>query len=351
MNLFRPDVAAIAPYPESQSVAPVKADFNEAPWDWPEALKAEAARILLSTPLNRYPAGEVKLAAALADRWELDPASVLVGNGSDEVLLAVFLAALGPGRKVLVPRPSYRLYSQMAGISAAAAVELPLDESLTYRPEAWLEAIRRERPNLVVICSPNNPSGACFPPGALDELLECAPGLVAIDEAYAEFAGSDSRRFLKEHANLLLVRTFSKAWGAAGLRLGYLLGRPAVTAQIRKVLLPFRVNEITARLGLLALRHKALIEARIPWIVTERERLFQGLKDLPSVAPYPSKANFILVRLRSRPARDVYEGLLARGINVRRFASEPMLEDCLRITVGTPRENDAVIEGLREVLS
>lgn len=351
MSLFRPEVAAIVPYPESPAAAAVRADLNEGPWDWPESLKEEAARIVASTPFNRYSADEKRLTAALARRWEVNVASVIVGNGSEELILAVFLATLGAGRTLLLPRPSYRRYAQMAPISGGKAIELSMEGDVSYRPEAWLEAIRRVRPHLVLICSPNNPSGACFPAEALSELLESAPGLVAIDEAYAEFAGNDARSFLDRHENLVLLRTFSKAWGSAGLRLGYLLGNPSVTAQIRKVLLPFRLNAIAMRLGLLALRNAVLFEDRILILISERDRLFKGLAALPNVEAYPSRANFILIRLRSRSASEVHDQLRDRGILVRQFPSLPEVRACLRITVGAPAENDLVLRTLREVIS
>jgi histidinol-phosphate aminotransferase len=351
MSLFRPEVVALSVHGESPQPAPIKADLNEAPWDWPQDLKDEAARLFRSMALNRYPTEGADLVSALADRWSLDPASILVGNGSNELLLALFLGSAGAGRKALYPRPSFGVYRQVAAMSGAVSIELPLDDGAYYRPVDWLDAVRRERPHLTLICSPNNPSGTCFPGEAIDELLEEAPGVVAIDEAYAEFAGFDARSHLDRHANLVVLRTFSKAWGAAAIRLGYLMAAPVLTTEIRKALLPFRLNRISAGLGLLALHNAARFEDRVREIVSERLRLYPRLKNLPGVTAYPSLANFILVRFLCRPAWGVCEELRARGIIVRRFPSTPGLEDCLRITVGTPSENDAVIRALQEVVS
>lgn len=350
MSLIRPEVTAVALQGELHLGSGVKADLNESPWDWPEKLKEKASRILRSIPMNRYPVEGAELATALADRFELDSSSILVGNGSNELLLALFLASAGGGRSVLVPRPSFGVYRQMVAVSGARATELLLEEGVSYRPEDWLEALVREKPHLVLICSPNNPSGACFPEDALEEVLAQAPGLVAVDEAYSEFSGHNLRRLLKRHANLVLLRTFSKAWGAAGLRLGYLMAAPDVAAGIRKALLPFRLNRISARLGMLALQHASLFEDRVRRIVAERARLLKGLKALPGVTAYPSRANFILIRLANRPASGVCEELRVRGILVRRFTSVPELEDCLRITVASPNENKAILRALREVL-
>jgi histidinol-phosphate aminotransferase len=163
MSHSRPKGVAIAVQGESPPSAPIKADLNEAPWDWPENLKEEAARLLRTMPLNRYPVEGADLVSALADRWSLDPESILVGNGSNELLLALFLATAGAGRKALYPRPSFSVYRQVAVMSGARSIDLALDEGAYYRPLEWLDTLRRERPNLTLICSPTIHRGLVSP--------------------------------------------------------------------------------------------------------------------------------------------------------------------------------------------
>jgi histidinol-phosphate aminotransferase len=188
MSLFRPEVTALKAYAMREEEYPVKVNQNESPWDWPPELKEEAARAAASVVFNRYPPFDQELlTTALARKWSLVPASVLVGNGSNELLQALFLSALGSGRKVLLPSPSFSLYRQLALLCHGEVKEVLLKDAVAYMPEAWIKAIRREKPTLVLICSPNNPTGSVFPLEALGDLLRETPGLVAVDEAYAEF--------------------------------------------------------------------------------------------------------------------------------------------------------------------
>lgn len=351
MSLFRPDVEALAAYTMRERALPVKVNQNELPWDWPEALKEEAARAALETAFHRYPPfDEERLTGALEARWALPSGSVLVGNGSNEVLQALFLAALGPGRTVLLPRPSFGLYRQMALLASARAVEVDLAGGLSYDAGAFLDAVRRERPDLVLLCCPNNPTGAVFPRERLRELMGAAPGLVAVDEAYAEFTDWTSTDLLPAQERLVVLRTFSKAWGAASLRLGYALAAPPTALQVRKALLPYNVSALSAALGALALQNAGLFEQRVALLRRERGRLFDALKAVEGLEAAPSEANFLLVRLRRKEAGEVHEALKERGILVRDVSAMPGLAGCLRLSVGSPEENDRVVEALREVL-
>jgi histidinol-phosphate aminotransferase len=353
MSRFRPEIEALKAYAMADEACAIKVNQNEAPWDWPAELKAEAARLVDAVAFNRYPPfDERALTAALAERWRLPPQSVLVGNGSNELLMALFLSALGPGRKVLLPSPTFSLYRQLALLAGAQVAEVLLkDGGVAYKAESWLKAVRREHPEFVLLCSPNNPTGSLFPPEALGDLLKETPGLVAVDEAYGEFAGVSAREHLPKAENLVVLRTFSKAWGGAGLRLGYLLAAPQTAAQVRKALLPYNVSPVTAGLGVLALRNAALFESRLKAMVEERERLQEKLGRLPGLTVYPSRANFVLVRVAKGAASERYKALKRRGVLVRDVSHLPGLERCLRISVGSAGENEAVLRLLEEVLA
>lgn len=352
MSLFRPEVAALKAYAMPDESCTVKVNQNEVPWDWPAKLKAEAARWVDAVAFNRYPPFDEKaLTTALAARWGLMPESVIVGNGSNELLQALFLSALGPSRKVLIPSPTFSLYRQLALLTATPVAEVPLKDGLNYMSDAWVKAVRREKPALVLLCSPNNPTGASYPAESLAELLKEAPGLVAVDEAYAEFSSQTARGFLPEAENLVILRTFSKAWGGAGLRLGYLLAAPRIAAQVRKAVLPYNVSPLTAGLGALALRNPLSFEERVRAVVAERTSFKERLGRLQGLLAYPSSANFILVRLEKVSAVSAFDALKRRGILVRDVSHLPGLDRCLRITVGSPEENEAVLAALVEVLA
>jgi histidinol-phosphate aminotransferase len=352
MSLFRPDVAALEAYAMREEGCPVKVNQNESPWDWPMELKEESARVAASVPFNRYPPFDEKLLTVeLAHNWSLSPASVLAGNGSNELLQALFLSALGPGRKVLLPSPSFSLYRQLALLCHGEMTEVPLVDAVAYEPEVWIKAVRQQKPALTLICSPNNPTGSVFPLDALGDLLAQTPGLVAVDEAYAEFAEGTARIFLPDAENLVVLRTFSKAWAGAALRLGYMLAAPSTVEQVRKALLPYNLSAVTAALGVLALRNARLFESRVRATVAERARLFAELGGLPGLTVYPSQANFILVRLAHGSATEAYEVLKGKGILVRDVSHLPGLERCLRLSVGSPEEDDAVLRALMAVLS
>lgn len=352
MSFFRPEVAALKAYAMADEASLIKVNQNEAPWDWPEDLKAEAARVAAAVAFNRYPPFEEKtLTEALAKRWGLPPASFLVGNGSNELLQALFLSALGPGRKVLVPSPTFSLYRQLALMAGAPVAEVPLKDSVAYKPEAWIKAVRREKPALCLLCSPNNPTGAAYPDEALGDLITEAPGLVAVDEAYAEFASGTARAFLPKQENLIVLRTFSKAWGGAGLRLGYAMASPAVVSQVRKALLPYNVSPVTACLGVLALKNAPLFEERVRSLVVERGKLIEALGRLPGLTVFPSQANFVLVRVAKGTAAERFLALKKRGVLVRDVSHLAGLERCLRLSVGSPEENKAQVNTLAEVMA
>jgi histidinol-phosphate aminotransferase len=353
MSRFRPEIEALETYSMADETCSIKVNQNEAPWDWPKGLKAEAAEIVSSVAFNRYPPfHERALTAALAKRWELSPHSVLVGNGSNELLSALFVSCLGQGRKVLLPCPTFGLYRQLAVVAGAPIAEGRLQNGgISYDAEYWIEIARRERPALLLLCSPNNPTGAAFPLHALGAILKEAPGLVAVDEAYAEFSEGTARDYLPEADNLVVLRTFSKAWGSAGLRLGYLMAAPKTATQIRKGLLPYNISPVTASLGVLSLRNAALFEARVRTTISERERLFEALCRVPGLTAYPSKANFILVRVAVGAAFERYQALRARGVLVRNVSHLPGLEGCLRLSVGSAEENESVIGTFAEVFA
>jgi histidinol-phosphate aminotransferase len=347
MSLIRPCVSRLETYAVSQAPDCVKLNQNESPDDLPPEVKRAALARLEAIPWNRYPCQE---AAELTRRLAADAAwpsdGVLVGNASNELIQTIILSACGPDDLLVTVTPGFAIYKRAAAASGIRVAEAPLKEDFSFDVADIIARARQAR--LVILASPNNPTGTALGPADVRTLVESQDGLVVIDEAYFEFHGQTAQPLLAGRDNLIILRTFSKAMGLAGLRLGYLLGSPAVVRDLAKAKLPFSVGALQQAVALEVLARRDLIEARVGRIIAERERLTEALRQIPGVTPVPSRANFILFGLDDLPAATVYERLLQGGVLVRPFGG-PRLEDKLRVTVGTPMENDAFLAGLRRI--
>ncbi len=343
----RDEIRALAAYAVAPSSGLVKLDAMENPYRLPPAVAERLGRRLAEVAVNRYPdPAAAGLKAALRRAMGIpDGLPMVLGNGSDEVLQVITVALARPGATVLALEPSFVMYRMSAVVAGMRYVGVPLAADFTPDLPATLAAIRRERPALVWIAYPNNPTGNLFPREAVLAILEAAPGLVVIDEAYHPFAGGAS--FLPEvgrHPNLVLMRTVSKL-GLAGLRLGLAVGPADWMAEFEKVRLPYNVNVLTAAAAELVLGEPGILEEQARAIVRDRGLLEAGLDALAGARRFPSSANFVLVRVADSPR--AFEGLKARGILVKNLhGSHPLLANCLRLTVGTPDENSMLLSAL-----
>jgi histidinol-phosphate aminotransferase len=342
----RPDLADIEPYGAPQLDVPVRLNTNETPWPPPAAFTDQLAKRVADLELHRYPDREaLELRRVLAGRNGLAPERVWVANGSNEVLVQLFQAYGGAGRRLLLARPGYSAHPLLARVAATDIVEVDLDGDLRLTPTGAAEAVRRHEPDLVCLASPNNPTGI---PVALEAVRAAHDGgraLVIVDEAYVEFGGGSAVHLLDELPRLVVVRTFSKAFRLAGLRLGYLLGQTWVVDDLRRVRLPYHLDALTQAAGIVACELADEVTAHIPEIVAERERLAALLADR-GVTVWPSAANFLLFRVDGKDGRALFDALLARGVLVRDFSDRPRLAGCLRVTLGTAEENDAFLDAL-----
>jgi histidinol-phosphate aminotransferase len=250
----------------------------------------------------------------------------------------------------VIPEPTFTLYALLTKVLGGEAVRVRLTADLRYDAEALLRAQRESGAALTVVCSPNNPTGSCLEPRDIRRLCEDGEGLVVVDEAYHEFANESAVPLLAEHPNLVVLRTFSKAMGMAGLRVGYLLGDPALVREIDKARLPYNVNFFSQLAALAALEAWPELEARVHSLQRLRDDLFAALEDMPGVKAYPSRANFILVELLEADPKAVFEAVYRRGVLVRDVTSYPMLERCLRVSVGSEDENAAFLRALGTAL-
>jgi histidinol-phosphate aminotransferase len=347
----RPEIRALSAYHVPDASGLIKLDAMENPYAWPDALRSEWAELARTLDVNRYPHPQ---APALKEQLRVamgvpEGAELLLGNGSDEIIQIIALALAGPERTVLTVEPGFVMYRMIAVFAGMRYCGVPLRAAdFALDLPALRAAIERYRPAMVFIAQPNNPTGNRFDEAALVEVIEAAPGLVVIDEAYAPFTDASLLPRLGEWPNLLVMRTVSKM-GLAGLRLGYLAGPAEWLNELDKVRLPYNINVLTQRAAELALRHKPVLDAQTRAIRAERGRLHAVLATIDGVTPFPSEANFILLRVPHGRARAVFEGLRARGILIKSLdGAHPLLADCLRVTVGTPEENAAFVAALRE---
>ena len=348
-RLLRPEVLALAAYSVQDSSGCIKLDAMENPYPWPGELTEGWLDSLRGVQANRYPDAEAKaLKASLRAALQVpEGAALLLGNGSDELIQLLTMAVAKPGCTVLAPEPTFVMYRQVASFLGVRYRAVPLTADFALDGPAMLAALREYLPAVLWIAYPNNPSGNLFSRELLLALLDSAPGLVVMDEAYHPFAGESFLPQVLDHPNLLVMRTLSKA-GLAGLRLGLLVGHPRWLEQLEKLRLPYNVSVLTQLSAGFALAHLERMSAQAAVIRSERERLCAGLARLPGVRPYPSAANFVLFQVSSPVAAVVFEGLRERGVLIK-LMQGPGLTGCLRVTVGTPAENARFLAALHEV--
>jgi histidinol-phosphate aminotransferase len=347
----RPGLSSLAGYYSPQVTASVRLNSNESPVAPPDSFVEKLKNALDQISLHRYPDRQVNaLREALADREGVLPSEIFCANGSDEVLQSLFLAYGGPGRSVLIFEPTYALHSEIARITGTQVITAERSDDFTLSEEIVSAAITSHQPDIVMLCSPNNPTGLTEPVEALHAALD-SPSLVLVDEAYGQFASYRAHDVVDptDRERLVTIHTFSKTWALAGLRLGYAVAPSAVVENLELVAMPYHLSSITQRAGLLALEGQDEMEARVLTLKEERQRIEDAMAPL-AVKVWPSEANFILFRPTTLVSNDVWQGLLDRSVLVRNFSDWPRLDGCLRVTVGTPKENEAFITALREVV-
>lgn len=348
---IKDSVLALRPYTLSPHRASVKLNQNENPWDAPAEIKQETLNRIKNRAWSRYPdfiPQHLHERLAEFSGWIAD--GLIAGNGSNELIQAVLMVTVGPGKRVLINEPTFALYRQITTVLGGEVVSVSLTPQLTYNPDALLSAVQSTGPNVTIVCSPNNPTGCVMESSDLAVLCEASPGLVVVDEAYFEFSGQNAVSLLSRYSNLIVLRTFSKAMALAALRVGYLLASPDLVREVAKAVLPYNLNVVSqtaADVGIemFASRLVPLIER----ICSERDRLYEELKRIPGLTPVPSRANFIVVRSQLEPRR-VFNELLKRDILIRDVSKYPLLQNYFRVSVGTPEENDLLLNALREIV-
>ena len=350
----RPDLAALEGYHSPQLSVEVRLNTNESPFPPPPAFVDAWLAALAAEPLHRYPdRGAHVLRAGIAAHLGQPVERVFAANGSNEVLQTLLLTYGGPGRRALVFEPTYALHSHICRITGTEVVTGARDADFRISPTEAQMLIAAERPAVVFVCSPNNPTGTVEARATLEAslaaVLDHGPGLLVVDEAYGEFADHTALDLVADDLPVVVTRTYSKVWSLAALRLGFCVAPPAVVAELEKVVLPYHLSTATQTAGVAALAFRDEMDARVETLVSERHRLVEALRRLPGLTVYPSGANFVLVR-PDGDGHALWQRLVDHGVLVRDFSRWPRLDDCLRITVGTPEENDRCVAALRETL-
>jgi histidinol-phosphate aminotransferase len=346
----RPDLRALEGYHSAQVDVRIRLNTNESPYPPPAAWSAAFAEQLGTVAWNRYPdRAATDLRAAIARLHGVQPDQVFAANGSNEVLQVLLLAYAGSGRTVATFEPTYQMHAQIARVTGATVVEGDRNPDFTLSLDELRRVIAEARPEVTFLCSPNNPTGLEEPRANVLAALDAVPGLLVVDEAYGQFAEASALDLVDDDHPLVVTRTFSKTWSMAAARLGYLIGPRWLVAELDKVTLPYHLDALKQLGGRLALEFVDDMERRVAELISERRRLSVGLDALP-IDVVPSGANFVLFRPRTMAGRQVWKELVDRSVLVRDCSSWPRLDDCLRVTVGTPAENDAFLAAIAEVL-
>jgi histidinol-phosphate aminotransferase len=346
---IRPDIRALTAYAVAKAPGMIKLDAMENPYGLPPALRARLGEAAAAVALNRYPDGPgdaVKEALRRSLRLP-QRAGLLLGNGSDELIQIITTAVAAPDARILAPDPTFVMYRHNARLAHARYVAVPLRADFALDDDAMLDAIEREQPALVWVAYPNNPTGNRFARASVERIIAAAPGLVVVDEAYYAFADDSFVPRVLEHPNLVVVRTVSKI-GMAGLRLGYAVGHAEWIAELDKCRPPYNVGALVQAVAPVLLEAGEVLAEQAAALRAERARLAQGLAALHGATVFPSEANFLVTRMPDADA--AFAALRDAGILVKNLNGwHPLLSQCLRITVGTPAENDAVLRVLHNL--
>jgi len=351
-RLIRSEIKALSAYHVPEPGNYIKLDAMENPYVWPTAMTDAWLETLRDAELNRYPDPQAReLSEYLHNAMDVpEDMSILLGNGSDEIIQMLMMAIAEPGRKVLSVEPSFVMYRMIAKFCNMDYVGVPLDDDFELDKAAMLTAIAEHDPAIIFLAYPNNPTGNLFDEATIDEITNASSGLVIIDEAYAPFASRSYMSRLGEFDRLLVMRTVSKQ-GLAGLRLGLLAGPALWLEEFDKVRLPYNINILTQISATFALRNQHIFELQAEQICLQREWLLAELAKFKQLTIYPSEANFILLRTAEGEADKAFTGLKDNGILIKNLSPVGgVLTDCLRITVGSEAENQQLISVLKKLL-
>lgn len=348
MIKYRTGLDELPTYDVHEKEYDIKVDANESNLNLPPLVQERVINRLGYLAFNRYPDSGIDLKQQIAENFGLKTENVLLGNGSSELLEKLFFAFGGKGNSIVFPTPSFSMYNIYAKISDTNSVVIPLEDDYTLIPSKVLTAEEEHKATLIVICTPNNPTGNVVPLYDIEYILKNAQCPVVVDEAYVEFHGISAVSLMEKYDKLIICRTFSKAYGFASARIGYMLAAEDIIKMVSKTCMPFHVNSLTLAAAEIVYQMRDEFVPRIKQTVAERQRVEQAIKKFDEIKVYPSETNFILIKLDE--ANQLNTFLEDALIGVRSFNNAKYLENCIRITIGTPEENDAILNKITEFI-
>ena len=347
-NLLREGLDKLVPYDAHLYPDAIKLDANENPYPFPAELASRIGEMAAGELLSRYPDSDaVQLRKELAEYTGVTPEQIMVGNGSDELILNILLT-YGTGGRVLITNPTFSMYKIHSLIAGARPIMVPRRADFSVDVPALVCYAGQPESRLAIICSPNNPTGNSSTLEEIESVLQQVSCLVVVDQAYLEFGGADCVELLNRYPNLIILRTFSKAFALAGLRVGYMLAHPDVLRQIKKVKQPYNMNSFSQAAARVVLEQRELFKQQIADILEQRKEVYQALQGITGVTVYPSDTNYLLFRT-NYDSKVIYQGLLDRGVLIRKLGG-PELPGFLRVSIGTPAENEKFLQELSNVL-
>ncbi len=329
----------------------VRLDKNEYHYELPDFLKKKCWKEFLKLRWARYPEGEEDARKILSDYAEFPAEGILLGNGSNELIQSIFLTFLEKGKKVLLPDPCFSIYPWMASVAKSEIIYTGMDFDFRYDYRDLIKKAKSDGISLIVLLSPHNPCGCIISEKVIEEIISSVSVPVLMDEAYYEFSGKTFKNLIKKYHNLIILRTFSKAFSIAGLRIGYMLGKPEIVNKVANFKPPFSVNSFSLVVVKEILKHKNIVRQISENIVKNREKLFKSLKKLRGIKPFPSMGNFILFEVEDKDSSILFDKLKKRGVIVRKFLDDERLKKCLRVTIGGEEENEKFIKALEEAIN
>ena len=351
---IKPSVRALETYTvKGKAIQPglIKLNQNENPFDIPDEIKRELAQEFFSQSWNRYPeVFPVDLLKALSVYARHPVEGIIAGNGSNELMYTVLMSIVGKGTKVLIPSPSFFLYEKGVRVFDGEVIDVRMNEDLSFPTERIIEKARREKPALIILVSPNSPTGQSISIGDVEKIIAATSSIVLVDEAYIEFSDKRSvQSLIEKYDRLAVLRTFSKAFSMAGLRVGYLLAQPALCTEFLKPKIPFTVNNFSASIAMKLMQNKKIVDERIAFIKKQKDFLLNSLRALDGVDAFSSDTNFLIFKTRHESG-ELFQRLLRENVLVRDVSSYPMLERTLRVNAGTEAENAAFLSVLKKNL-
>ena len=347
-KLIRKEVLKLKAYEVAEAPARVRLDANENPFTLPLELKDMVFKEVEKILLNRYPDGashDLRQIISLQLGVNID--EVMIGNGSDELIQMIVTAFGASSAKALYPVPTFSMYGIIAKAQGYVSLEMSLDDNFDLDTDKILKTVKKEKPKVIFLSYPNNPTGNCFSEERILKIIKGCSMPVVVDEAYYDFSKKTFLPYLKKYKNLIILRSLSKI-GLAGLRVGILIADKGIVKELNKVRLPYNLNSFSQAIASSVLKNRKAIDEQLDNIISERQRLAEEMKGIDRLIVYPSDSNFILFRTNN--AEKIFKGLIDKGILIRNMNKPGRLKNCLRVTIGTPEENEEFLRAVRELV-